>query len=1222
MATASTVTLFYRAGDGAAVTGVVDSNGGFTSQQNVGPFGTGWTNIVPVGNGAAGVLLFYRASDGAAVTGKVDSNGGFTSLRNVGPFSTGWTNIVSLGVGNQLLFYRAGDGAAVTGVVDDLSGGLTSQRNVGPFSTGWTNIVSLGVGNQLLFYRAGDGAAVTGVVDSNGALTSQRNVGPLSTGWTNIVSLGVGNQLLFYRAGDGAAVTGVVDDLSGALTSQRNVGPLEIGWTHITSVRNSGVLLFYRAGDGAAVTGVVDDLSGALTSQRNVGPFSAGWNQVVPALFVAGLTTWDQTVQRANYDKEAGYQTLIPGSGEPHMLRGDIRSFPGHPTVPLASFVQFTDLHIVDNQSPARFEFMDRYADFGSPHFNSYPTASSYRAHESLSTHLTEAMCQAIRAIGTGPRFAMPLQFTVCTGDAVDNCQFNETRWYIDLLDGGKTIVADSGQQGLDESVTSGFALLFPSDVEAANHYWYPFESSTTTNFDQAGFPKVPGYAAAARRPYRSTGLGMPWYAAYGNHDGLVQGNFTLDSFGFDGVATGAEKMVDTEPLPDDYDDIGIFDFPNLLDIRFAGTKTVNTTADPGRRLLSREEFINEHRNTAGVPLGHGFTQGSKNAYYAVPSAPGDRVQYLVLDTVNPGGANLPLHFDGSGGSIDETQMAWLEAQLKAGSSTYLVPTEPPPSIHIPGFFPTRGDRGQIVPGHGLTDGAEATVVEQPGVQDKLFVIFCHHTLDTMNYTYPPPVAGMQKGMVRWTGDALRRLLLAYPNVIALVTGHTHANVITPRTHQARGGGFWEITSASHIDWPIQSRIIEIAASPEAHQAGEFGGADGPAMISIFTTMVDIEAPLAYGGDVSNAAQLASLARELATNDPQEVGLGLSNDGREKKITDRMGKPGDRDAHLTLPAPFPLNAPTPFGSPLAVARNQDGRLELFGTDAAGNLWNTHQRTVSGDLVNWTLLEQGPGWQSVTAATNQDGRIELFAINSFLHSVVRRTQTAPNATTYTTGQSFDSSFATVAAGTDQWGGMHVYANLSSGEIYHRWQDFLNDDTPATGWFTPWKQLGGAVTRMVVKTGSDGRGVLIGVTETGKLFQRKMNIANAQTEADWGGGIPLDGLLSSVDMALNADGRLVIFGVDHDGRLLQRFETAPHNATFGPWQQVPTQFHGRTLRLRFTAAERNGLGRLELHAVDETGTLFRTKQTAPNSNTWVAWGFPLNITLRGTQTFAAL
>ena len=42
----------------------------------------------------ANALLFYRAGDGLAVTGVVDSAGGFTTVKNVGPFTQGWTHIV------------------------------------------------------------------------------------------------------------------------------------------------------------------------------------------------------------------------------------------------------------------------------------------------------------------------------------------------------------------------------------------------------------------------------------------------------------------------------------------------------------------------------------------------------------------------------------------------------------------------------------------------------------------------------------------------------------------------------------------------------------------------------------------------------------------------------------------------------------------------------------------------------------------------------------------------------------------------------------------------------------------------------------------------------------------------------------------------------------------------------------------------------------------------
>lgn len=36
----------------------------------------------------------------------------------------------------------------------------------------------------------------------------------------------------------------------------------------------------------------------------------------------------------------------------------------------------------------------------------------------------------------------------------------------------------------------------------------------------------VPGLLDAARRSFAAEGLAMTWYTAFGNHDGLVQGDF------------------------------------------------------------------------------------------------------------------------------------------------------------------------------------------------------------------------------------------------------------------------------------------------------------------------------------------------------------------------------------------------------------------------------------------------------------------------------------------------------------------------------------------------------------------------------------------------------------------------------------------------------------------------------------------------------------------------
>ena len=60
----------------------------------------------------------------------------------------------------------------------------------------------------------------------------------------------------------------------------------------------------------------------------------------------------------------------------------------------------------------------------------------------------------------------------------------------------------------------------------------------------------------------------------------------------------------------------------------------------------------------------------------------------------------------------------------------------------------------------------------------------------------------------RVLADRLGRLLERFPNVVAWVNGHTHEHRITPHP-RPDGGGWWEITTSSHVDWPQQSRLID-----------------------------------------------------------------------------------------------------------------------------------------------------------------------------------------------------------------------------------------------------------------------------------------------------------------------------------------------------------------------------------------------------------------------------
>ncbi|MBO0654465.1 hypothetical protein J1792_17255 [Streptomyces triculaminicus] len=61
-----------------------------------------------------------------------------------------------------------------------------------------------------------------------------------------------------------------------------------------------------------------------------------------------------------------------------------------------------------------------------------------------------------------------------------------------------------------------------------------------------------------------------------------------------------------------------------------------------------------------------------------------------------------------------------------------------------------------------------------------------------------------------------------------------------------------------------------------------------------------------------------------------------------------------------------------------MARNADGRLEIFGTNSAGNIYHRWQTAIGGP---WSAWEQFDGALSqVAAETNADGRIELFGVN--------------------------------------------------------------------------------------------------------------------------------------------------------------------------------------------------------------------------------------------------
>jgi metallophosphoesterase (TIGR03767 family) len=479
------------------------------------------------------------------------------------------------------------------------------------------------------------------------------------------------------------------------------------------------------------------------------------WASAETLLGSQDLTTLDKTIVKGG-QKGSGsvgnYYALTFGPGEPWLQRTEL----GPPSTALyrsaLSFVHFTDVHLVDAQSPARVEFLDRYAD---QQCGTFPLNAAQRPQETMELQVFESMIRRIRAIRSGPASGKPFRFMVSTGDNVDNRQLNELRWFIDTLDGGQAIVPNSGDLTKYEGVQSTDWSV-PGVGSYDPEYWHP-DPVTDKYKELWGFPNYPGLLSRAIKPFTAQGIGLPWVQTFGNHDGLVQGNAPANT-AFNAIAVGSLKF-DTPPP-----DIDLCD-----PFSSAGTwvPTHPVAADPNRAFFTRAQYVQEMFDTTSAPTGHGFTStnlANGTAYYVSDTIPGYR--FISLDTVNPGGYDE--------GSIGQQQLDWMQARLQEVSQDY---------------FDANGNR-----------------VHNPNAQNRLVILFSHHGLRSLDNPFP----STDGDNPRYQAEQVEPIVHQYPNVIGWVNGHTHDNVITPRPDPSgRTPGFWDIGTAAHVDWTSQTRIIE-----------------------------------------------------------------------------------------------------------------------------------------------------------------------------------------------------------------------------------------------------------------------------------------------------------------------------------------------------------------------------------------------------------------------------
>lgn len=526
--------------------------------------------------------------------------------------------------------------------------------------------------------------------------------------------------------------------------------------------------------------------------------------------------------QAATATGSGTYKRLAAGPGWPVVVRTELAAgAAGRDTARtgLASFVQFTDLHLADTESPVRFEYLAKYID------------SAHRPHETLTVRGAASLVDRVNALAAGPYTGLPFSLVMATGDNTDNHEQVELDWYLSVMSGG-AVTPNTGDASRYEGVqNSGSAA-----------YWNP-ESSFQDDYKAVGFPQVPGFLLAAGRPFTATGLRTPWYTTVGNHDDSIEG--TLPDLGLlNSLYTGGGKIEGVDDataakLADAIQHDPASAVLLLLQLLEGGGPVREVTADGRRAPFTPEQFAQAHLNSAYTgpgPYGHGFTPAAASSgklYYTFPISEG--VLGVSLDTTNRAGW--------ADGSIGSAQLKWLESVLQ----TY--------STH---WYDTDGN------------------VVRRGSQDQLVVLFSHHTSTTMGNVLPDPYHLLDG---RHSGDELVTLLQRYPNVVAWVNGHTHANLITPHGHAVAERAFWEINTASHVDFPQHARLIEIADN-------------GDGTLSLFTTLVESAAP--YATDFASTAEpnLAALYRELSFNDPYATPAA------------KLGGAGDHNTELLLTRPF------------------------------------------------------------------------------------------------------------------------------------------------------------------------------------------------------------------------------------------------------------------------------------------------------------------------------
>jgi metallophosphoesterase (TIGR03768 family) len=367
------------------------------------------------------------------------------------------------------------------------------------------------------------------------------------------------------------------------------------------------------------------------------------------------------------------YSAWTLGGPLQHIVRKDlVPNYTGAPNAArLLYYFSISDIHIADKESPAQ----PIYAGWSAP----YGPASSGQssAYSPILMSTPQVLDAAIKTINALHK-TMPFDFGMSLGDACNNTQYNELRWFLDTID-GKVITPSSGGH------------LGASSIDY-------------------------------QRPFQAGGLdsSLLWYQVMGNHDQFWMG------CAFEDTKTKNAHIGDTiinigdqgDPPPESIQQKGAYmgvinGLTPYGDIWGAGPEADFNTppkviADSNRHSLATTEsttvnWMTEFFNTTTKPVGHGFSRDNLNSgmacYSFVPKSD-IPIKIIVLDDTvkGPGQDNY------AAGALDDQRYQWLVDELNAGQSANQLMVI---AAHVP-----------ILPQNSLTDTAPVPMWPGPEYTD------------------------------------------------------------------------------------------------------------------------------------------------------------------------------------------------------------------------------------------------------------------------------------------------------------------------------------------------------------------------------------------------------------------------------------------------------------------------------------------------------------------------